>query len=178
VRGVCHVWAAKTCDRARCNRQPRRLWRYDFTYELARSLCLVGAAAAGRAAIERSTAISERSRPAQTGGAHAPAPATAHSGDSSGAIDVTTSLLAKRRGVGGSAGNCRSVRRKTRVGTIGHKGAMFGSAASRRAQAVLALDGAPMTVSTDADGAGPGRLFTSRRPHRMGPGLRRTHDAG
>jgi len=59
---------------------------YDFTYELARSLCLVGAAAAGVPAIERSTAISETKqactkRATQNAARRLPR----HAGDSSGA---------------------------------------------------------------------------------------------
>jgi hypothetical protein len=82
-----------------------------FTYELARSLCLLGAAAAGVPPSRRFKAIFATKRACASAPRKCGARISRHAGDSSGAGRCDQrSLHAERRGTGGGAGDRRSVR--------------------------------------------------------------------
>ena len=147
---------------------------YGFTYELARSLCLVGAAAAGVAAIETihgdfrdEAGLRKRAAAVRRAGyrgmlAIHPAQvdvineAFTPSAEELAAAQEIVDLFAANPG----------------AGTIGHKGAMLDRPHLARAQARVGAGGAPMTVIDRRCGAGPQRSFCAGRPHRLGPGVR------
>ena len=147
---------------------------YDFTYELARSLCLLGAAAAGVAAIEtihgdfRDEAglrkRAEQVRRAGYRGMLAIHPAQ---------VDVINEAFTPtRRGAGGGAGDRRSVRRQSRRRHDRLQGRHARSPASGPRAGAAAAGGAPMTVIDRRGRAGPRPVPAAGRPHRLGPGVR------
>jgi citrate lyase subunit beta/citryl-CoA lyase len=114
---------------------------YDFTYELARSLCLVGAAAAGVPAIETihgdfRDEAGLRKRAAQVRRAGYRGMLAIHPGQ----IDVINEAFTPSAEELASAQEIVDVfAANPGVGTIGHKGTMLDRPHLARAQAVLAL---------------------------------------